>query len=131
MLIIVPYIMSKNKAKADHYCTCVSCHITAHLPDLSAASQQVRHIYIDTCINTMIIPIRPPSNTTLQKQCGGSIENVEWVMIELNGELLKPLDEPTSQTSASSLQSDDTARGNRPMELGSVQFDSAVSDFQQ
>lgn len=52
-------------------------------------------------------------------------------MIELNGELLKPLDEHTSQTLASSLQSDDTAQDTRPVELGSVQFDSAVSDFQQ
>eukprot|EP00804_Cyclotella_cryptica_P020718 CCRYP_003506-RA/>CCRYP_003506-RA protein AED:0.43 eAED:0.43 QI:141/1/1/1/1/1/2/1719/151 len=73
----------------------------------------------------MIIPIRPPSNTTLQNQCGGSIENVEWVMIELNGELLKPLDEPPGQTSSSSLKRDGADSESRQIELGSVQFDSA------
>eukprot|EP00956_Cyclotella_meneghiniana_P007246 scaffold9890_cov21-Cyclotella_meneghiniana.AAC.1 len=72
----------------------------------------------------MIIPIRPPSDTTLQNQCGGkSIQDVEWVMIELNGELLKP----------SLLENDDnddneTKQHNtldrRHFELGSVKFDS-------
>jgi hypothetical protein len=65
----------------------------------------------------MIIPIRPPSNSTLQQKCGGSITDVEWVMIELNGELLKPLEDSTS---------DEDGGGKRRMELGSVKFDSSV-----
>jgi hypothetical protein len=59
---------------------------------------------------TMIIPIRAATNK--------SAEKVEWVMLELNGELLKPLDDEssTSQTTVNNLK--------RRVELGSVKFDS-------
>jgi hypothetical protein len=79
----------------------------------------------------MIIPIRPPSNnTTLQNQCGNSIENVEWVMIELNGELLKPLDYGNETTSCTTKNGDENGSSHKSsdrLELGSVKFDSAVS----
>lgn len=71
----------------------------------------------------MIIPLRP---STQNKQSGDSIENVEWVMIELNGELLKPLDH--NETSSSNGDDDNNDNKNR-LELGSVKFDSAVSTF--
>ena len=64
----------------------------------------------------MIIPIRHPTTQNDED----SIENVEWVMIELNGELLKPLDETNKN-------GDDDA--NKSVELGSVKFDSAVSYY--
>lgn len=66
----------------------------------------------------MIIPLRPST------QNGDGIENVEWVMIELNGELLKPLDH--NETTSSSNGDDKNGNKNR-LELGSVKFDSAVS----
>jgi hypothetical protein len=69
----------------------------------------------------MIIPLRP---STQNKQSGDGIENVEWVMIELNGELLRPLDH--NETISSSNGDDDNGNKNR-LELGSVKFDSAVS----
>lgn len=73
----------------------------------------------------MIIPIRPPSDTTQQNQCGesGSIPVVEWVMIELNGELLKPSLED-DKTKHDTTTDDDN---RRHLELGSVKFDSSVS----
>mmetsp|Transcript_3494 Transcript_3494/g.6380 ORF Transcript_3494/g.6380 Transcript_3494/m.6380 type:complete len:146 (-) Transcript_3494:238-675(-) len=65
---------------------------------------------------TMIIPIHAPANAD-------STEKVEWVMIELNGELSKPLDESrrTSQAAASLPGAVDDSR--RRVELGSVKFD--------
>jgi hypothetical protein len=72
----------------------------------------------------MIIPLRP---STQNKQSGDSIENVEWVMIELNGELLKPLDH--NETTSSSNGDDDNNDNKNRLELGSVKFDSAVSTF--
>ena len=68
----------------------------------------------------MIIPIRPPSDTTLQNQCGGKVDNVEWVMIELNGELLKPLEDNKTEDIVKNEESSQ-------MELGSVKFDADVS----
>ncbi|KAL7517773.1 hypothetical protein ACHAWF_000153, partial [Thalassiosira exigua] len=53
----------------------------------------------------MIVPVGAPAN--------GSSGIVEWVMIELNGELLKPLDEPRAAPGAV----------GRQVELGSVKFD--------
>ena len=69
---------------------------------------------------TMIIPIHAPANAD-------STEKVEWVMIELNGELSKPLDEArrTSQVAASLPGAVDDSR--RRVELGSVKFDADVS----
>lgn len=68
---------------------------------------------------TMIIPIRAPDDAE-------STEKVEWVMLELNGELLKPLDESrqTPKSAASLPDADGTANGKRRrVELGSVKFD--------
>ena len=59
----------------------------------------------------MIIPIRTPANAA-------SVGKSEWLMIELNGELLRPLDE--------SLGSSVVTAGRR-VELGAVKFDSDVS----
>lgn len=63
----------------------------------------------------MIIPIRAPANAGDE-----STEKVEWVMLELNGELLKPLDEENCPI----INEDDI---KRRVELGLVKFDSDVS----
>ena len=68
----------------------------------------------------MIIPIRAPANNADDQ----STEKVEWVMLELNGELLKPLDEENHRREATIIDEDDI---KRRVELGSVQFDSDVS----
>ena len=67
----------------------------------------------------MIIPIRAPANNADDE----STEKVEWVMLELNGELLKPLDEE-NRREATIINEDDI---KRRVELGSVKFDSDVS----
>ena len=67
----------------------------------------------------MIIPIRAPANNADDE----STEKVEWVMLELNGELLKPLDEE-NRREANIINEDDI---KRRVELGSVKFDSDVS----
>jgi hypothetical protein len=56
----------------------------------------------------MIIPIKAPDG----EGGGPSMDKVEWVMLELNGELVKP----------QQIESD-----KRRVEFGSVQFDDAVS----
>jgi hypothetical protein len=61
----------------------------------------------------MIIPIRAATNPE-------STEKVEWVMLELNGELLKPLDDKSSGTTSSQTTVDNL---RRRVELGSVKFD--------
>jgi hypothetical protein len=68
---------------------------------------------------TMIIPIRASADSDTEK--------VEWVMLELNGELLKPLDEPRL-TLQENLLPDGTVNDiRRRVELGSVKFDADVS----
>ncbi|KAL3790124.1 hypothetical protein ACHAW5_007731 [Stephanodiscus triporus] len=68
---------------------------------------------------TMIIPIRASADSDTEK--------VEWVMLELNGELLKPLDEPRL-TPQGNLLPDGTVNDiRRRVELGSVKFDADVS----
>jgi len=66
----------------------------------------------------MIIPIRAPENID-----GQPTEKVEWVMLELNGELLKPLDEERKKVSIA-LDANDI---RRRVELGAVKFDGDVS----
>ncbi|KAL9183459.1 hypothetical protein ACHAXT_004315 [Thalassiosira profunda] len=61
----------------------------------------------------MIIPIRTPDADALDA------EKVEWVMLELNGELMKPLTE--SQRAPGNAPDADDSR--RRVELGSVKFD--------
>ncbi len=65
-----------------------------------------------TCRNitatTMIIPIKAPDG----EGGGPSMDKVEWVMLELNGELVKP----------QQIESE-----KKRVEFGSVQFDDAVS----
>jgi len=56
----------------------------------------------------MITPIKAPDG----EGGGPSMDKVEWVMLELNGELVKP----------QQIESD-----KRRVEFGSVQFDDAVS----
>ena len=73
----------------------------------------------------MIIPIRAPTT-------GDATEKVEWIMLELNGELLKPLDEEKRRTATgfptkSSGSVIDEVDIKRRVELGSVKFDSDVS----
>ena len=72
----------------------------------------------------MIIPIRAPTT-------GDATEKVEWIMLELNGELLKPLDEEKRRTatgfptkSSGVIYEVDI---KRRVELVSVKFDSDVS----
>jgi len=69
----------------------------------------------------MIIPIRAPENID-----GQPTEKVEWVMLELNGELLKPLDEERKKVSIA-LDANDI---RRRVELGAVKFDVDVSIIQ-
>jgi len=71
-----------------------------------------------------IIPIRSPENAE-------SVDKVEWVMLELNGELLKPLDEArrTAQQTKSSLPDGSCDNIRRRVELGSVKFDADVSCY--
>ena len=74
--------------------------------------------------NIMIIPIRAPTT-------GDATEKVEWIMLELNGELLKPLVEEKRRT-ATGLPTKssgviDEVDIKRRVELGSVKFDSDVS----
>lgn len=69
----------------------------------------------------MIIPIRAPENID-----GQPTEKVEWVMLELNGELLKPLDEERKKVSIA-LDANDI---RRRVELGAVKFDGDVSIIQ-
>ncbi|KAL7443781.1 hypothetical protein ACHAXH_009590 [Discostella pseudostelligera] len=61
---------------------------------------------------TMIIPIRAPSSSD-------SAGEAEWVMIELNGELLRPMDETMQPPQVNA--SVDTIK--RRVELGSLNFD--------
>lgn len=61
----------------------------------------------------MIIPIRAAANPE-------STEKVEWVMLELNGELLKPLEDESSGTTSSQTTVNNL---RRRVELGSVKFD--------
>ena len=70
---------------------------------------------------TTIIPIRASEDPE-------SSGEVEWVMLELNGELLKPLDEPRRIPQANLLP-DCTAVDDvrRRVELGSLKFDADVS----
>ena len=64
----------------------------------------------------MIIPIRASADSDTEK--------VEWVMLELNGELLKPLDEPRRIPFPDGTAVDDV---RRRVELGSLKFDADVS----
>lgn len=74
----------------------------------------------------MIIPIR---------QCTGQsedipIEKLEWVMLELNGELLQPLDKSHTNQHEANVSGDASAaacRKRRKIELGSVRVDTDVS----
>ena len=68
----------------------------------------------------MIIPIRAPANNADDE----STEKVEWVMLELNGELLKPLDEENRREETIINNEEDI---KRRVELGVVKFDSDVS----
>lgn len=65
----------------------------------------------------MIIPINPP---------GGARPSMEWVILELNGELAKPLDESRLMPQAKASMDDKHDVSNnikRRVELGSVKFD--------
>lgn len=62
----------------------------------------------------MIIPIRAPSKSD-------SVGDAEWVMLELNGELLRPMDETMQSTQIDSIK--------RRVELGSLNFNADVSEI--
>jgi len=67
----------------------------------------------------MIIPIKVPKGRG-GEDGSSSMENIEWVMLELNGELVKPQHEAVRNTT-------EADGDKRRVELGSVQFDDAVS----
>ena len=67
---------------------------------------------------TMIIPVRTPKAETTGE--------VEWVMLELNGELLKPTDETLQPTQGTEI----VDYIKRRVELGSLNFDVDVSESQ-
>ena len=66
----------------------------------------------------MIIPIRAPSRSD-------SVGDAEWVMLELNGELLRPVDETMQSTQDNALI--DAIK--RRVELGSLHFNADVSEL--
>ena len=70
---------------------------------------------------TMMIPICAPTNDA---EAAGKLE---WVMLELNGELLKPLDQSLRGASQSQPSGDYDNDMRRRVELGSVKIDADVS----
>ncbi len=72
----------------------------------------------------MIIPIKVPKGG--DEYSSSSMEKIEWVMLELNGELVKPQHEAVRKTTTETEQNE---IDKRRVELGSVQFDDAVSKY--
>ena len=70
----------------------------------------------------MIIPIKVPKGRG-DEDGASSMEKIEWVMLELNGELVKPQHEAGRNTTKTEQNEIDKRR----VEFGSVQFDNAVS----
>lgn len=68
----------------------------------------------------MIIPIKVPKGRG-EDDNSSSMEKIEWVMLELNGELVKP------QHEATTTHTEQNDIDKRRVEFGSVQFDDAVS----
>lgn len=71
----------------------------------------------------MIIPIKVPKGRG-KEDGSSSMEKIEWVMLELNGELVKPQHEAVRKTTTETEQNE---IDKRRVEFGSVQFDDAVS----
>ncbi len=69
----------------------------------------------------MIIPIKVPKG---QGGDSSSMDKIEWVMLELNGELVKPQQDNAVRNTAEAEQNNSD---KRRVELGSVQFDDTVS----
>jgi hypothetical protein len=69
----------------------------------------------------MIIPIIVPKG---QGGDSSSMDKIEWVMLELNGELVKPQQDNAVRNTAEAEQNNSD---KRRVELGSVQFDDTVS----
>ena len=70
----------------------------------------------------MIIPIKVPED---QGEGGSSsMEKIEWVMLELNGELVKPQHTAIQNNTTEAVQN---GSDKKCLELGSVQFDDSVS----
>ena len=72
----------------------------------------------------MIIPIKVPKGG--DEVSSSSVEKIEWVMLELNGELVKPQQEAVRKTITETEQNE---IDKRQVEFGSVQFDDAVSKY--
>ena len=70
----------------------------------------------------MIIPIKVPEDKG--EGDSSSMEKIEWVMLELNGELVKPQHTAVRNTTEAD---DQNASDKKCLELGSVQFDDTVS----
>mmetsp|Transcript_5418 Transcript_5418/g.8329 ORF Transcript_5418/g.8329 Transcript_5418/m.8329 type:complete len:148 (+) Transcript_5418:80-523(+) len=68
----------------------------------------------------MIIPIKVPKGG--DEVSSSSVEKIEWVMLELNGELVKPQHEAVRKTITETEQNE---IDKRRVEFGSVQFDDA------
>ncbi|KAL7492519.1 hypothetical protein ACHAWT_003931 [Skeletonema menzelii] len=68
----------------------------------------------------MIIPIKVPKGRG-DEDGASSMEKIEWVMLELNGELVKPQHEAGRNTTKTEQNEIDKKR----VEFGSVQFDNA------
>ena len=71
----------------------------------------------------MIIPIKVPKGRGGDEGSSSSMEKIEWVMLELNGELVKPQHEAGRNTT----EAEQNEIDKRRVEFGSVQFDDAVS----
>lgn len=71
----------------------------------------------------MIIPIKVPKGRG-EEDGSSSMEKIEWVMLELNGELVKPQHEAVRKTTTETEQNE---LDKRRVEFGSIQFDDSVS----
>lgn len=73
----------------------------------------------------MIIPIKVPKGRG-EEGGSSSMEKIEWVMLELNGELVKP---QHYEAGRNTTEADQNEINKKRVEFGSVQFDDEVSQM--
>ena len=74
----------------------------------------------------MIIPIKVPKGRG-EEGGSSSMEKIEWVMLELNGELVKP--QHYEAGGRNTTEADQNEINKKRVEFGSVQFDDEVSQM--